>query len=338
MRLRHMLIAAVVLMKSAAASEPAPQLDLTGSVQIQAQRSLRDDGIDNNLDDFWGRANFGAQYKSSDFASCINIRAFPEGWGFEALSLNVKDSLVVSQRTTPIARFIIEQAWVKYTFSPVEIRIGRYFTSTSKTIHMGNYLDQSPGPGFQAKLSYHHAVDVSTKTGPFTSTLLLGAGDKKLNTGYLRLYESATLLKNKSLNLGAGYRVNVFDFVQNPDVELEHRIAFNADYEVLKGLRPYVEIGIHRKIAKDTYDAPVVIGTFIPGGKLFNAIGAEIEILNDRQAKTRQGEMVDAAVHWNLYLDKKFGSRTRFQLGFFSDPLGTAADLQAAVRYTGSLK
>lgn len=71
-----------------------------------------------NLDEFWGCANLGAKCKAKGFSSEVNIRAFPEGWGYEPLTgLSIKDftdTLSLSTSKTSIAKFQIEQAWVKY--------------------------------------------------------------------------------------------------------------------------------------------------------------------------------------------------------------------------------
>jgi hypothetical protein len=327
---------------TSSSQNPAPAavspLDINGNIQIQAQKTLRDDNNPNNLDNFFGRANFGATYKSADYVSCLNIRAFPEGWGFEALTLNVKDSMVTSQKTTPIARFIIEQAWVKYIYNIAELRIGHYFLTTSNTLHFGNYLDQNSAPGFQNRLSYHNAIDLTVKSGPLSSNVLLGAADKYLNTGYLRIYETLTLTNDALLKMGLGYRSNVFDRIYDNDARIENRFSFKADYKIIDNLIPYVEIGMLQNYTNDEYDIPIAIGTEIPTRKFFNSLIAELEIVQDRTVTTANKVIEDVPLHWNIYVDKKVGTRSRFQVGIFSDPLGTASDLQFALRYTGSIK
>jgi hypothetical protein len=318
----------------------APALELTGSVQIQAQKALWDNNADVNLDEFWGRANFGASYKSEAFSSALNIRAFPEGWGFEPLTgLAVTDSLVAGYSKTQIARFIIEQAWVKYTWPIFDCRVGRFYTSNSRTVTLGNLLDQNPGAAFQGKIAYHNAIEGVLKTGPVATTVLLGAGDKNLNTGYLRIQTTATLLE-KAMAISAGYRSNVFDLAHNGDAEVYNRFFFSADYEIVKGLRPFVELGILdntngsvQRNVDNEYVVPVVAGTSIPTGTILNALVAEIEVLSDRM---QAGDEVP--VHWNLYIDKKFNAYTRFQFGLFSDVAGEAGNTRIALRYTGSLK
>jgi hypothetical protein len=327
-----------------------PQFEILGSIQIQAQKAFWDNVASgakkNNLDEFWGRANFGGQFKAADFTTMLNIRAFPEGWGYEPLTgLTVKDStdtIKLGVSKTSIARFLIEQAWVKYACGTLlEFRIGRYFTTTSKTLQVGNFLDQNSGPGFQSKLAYHNAIDVTIATGPLSSNILLGAGDKSLNTGYLRIYESVSLLEKKLL-FAAGFRVNVFDRIYNEDIALQPRFAILGEFEIIKSLKPYVEIGIlDTARTKDDADfvVPMVFGTTIPAGKILNLLVAEIEVQPGRTAIDKNKKVQDVPVHWNLYIDKKFGTRTRLQAGLFSDGSGASAgDVRFGLRYTGSLK
>lgn len=321
-------------------SEASPELNVNGSVQIQAQKALWDNASDGNLDDFWGRANFGATFKSEGFSSALNIRAFPEGWGFEPLTgLSVQDSLVAGVSKTQIARFIIEQAWVKYSWSWLDLRVGRYFTTTSKSIGIGNLIDQNPGATFQGKVAYHNALEGIFKAGPVNAAVMLGAGDKQLNTGYLRLFVTAGFFEN-ALAFGAGYRANVFDRVYDGDAEIYNRFALTAEYAIIKDLRPYVEVafldnsdGVVQSYEEREVVVPFVFGVTIPAGKFLNSLVAEMEFLADRVV---DGE--DVPVQWSLYIDKKAGSHARFQAGLFSDPEGDMGDVRFALRFTGSLK
>lgn len=318
-------------------------LELNGSIQVQIQKAMWDNNTKVNLDEFWGRANFGATFKTEKFSSALNIRAFPEGWGYEPLTgLSIKDStdtISLSSSKTQIAKFQIEQAWVKYTWVALDLKIGRFSTTTSKTFALGNLLDQNPGTAFQGKLAYHNAMEGVLKTGPIATAVMLGAGDKDLNTGYLRILVSATLF-NKAMVINAGYRANVFDLVNDKDAEVYNRYFIGAEYEIIKGLRPYFELGIlentkgvvQKNVNKD-HVLPLVIGTTIPAGKILNTLVAEIEVLQDRVIVKK-----DVPLFWNLYIDKKFNSYSRVQFGLFSDAAGAAEKVRIALRFTGSLK
>jgi hypothetical protein len=339
--------------------EKVPALELTGSVQVQAQRALWENFAPgkkhDNLDEFWGRANLGVKFKAKDFSSEVNIRAFPEGWGYEPLTgLVIKDStdtISLSTLKTSIAKFQIEQAWVKYMYKYVDVRVGRYFTTVSKTISAGNYLDQDPGMGFQTKIAYHNAVDVTFKTGFASTNVLLGATDLKLNTGYLRVYE--TINPTKAFSAGIGYRANLFDLAKNEYANLEHRLALNAEYQVIPDLKPYVELGLVKKNAarnqitgvtlsgqKDITTYPVLVGVCIPTGGILNAFNFEVEYVDGREVtNVKDKKKVDSPLSIGFYVDKKLSARARFQIGLLSDAAGTSAgDMRVALRFTSALK
>ena len=339
--------------------EKVPALELTGSVQVQMQRALWENVTPgkkhDNLDEFWGRANLGIKFKAKDFSSEVNIRAFPEGWGFEPLTgLVIKDStdtVSLSTLKTSIAKFQIEQAWVKYMYKYIDVRVGRYYTTVSKTISAGNYLDQDPGMGFQLKATYHNGIDVTLKTGIASTNFLLGATDLKLNTGYLRLYE--VINPTKEFSAGFGYRANLFDLARNEYADLEHRFALNAEYLLMPDLKPYFELGIVKKNAarnqltgvtlagqKDITTYPVLVGVCIPTGGILNAFNFEVEYVDGREVtNVKDKKKVDSPLSIGFYADKKLSARARFQIGLFSDAAGTSAgDMRVALRFTSALK
>jgi len=317
-----------------APAKPASVLELNGSIQLQAQKALWDNNSENILDDFFGRANLGGTFKSDNFQANINIRAFPEGFGYEPIIGAAFDSSTnaVEVQKTKIAKFQIEQAWVKYLWGTTSLQLGRFDRSLAKTPNLGNYIDQEPSGGYMAKGYYHHATELTVTTGLLSSAILLGAGDAKLNTGYLRIYESISPVTG--MNIGAGYRSNLFDIAYNENATILNRFSFVADYQVMKDLTPYVEFGILQKATNDEYDMPLLVGCKIPTASFFSTLAFELEIMSGRKIG---GE--DVPVLWNLYLDKKVGTRTRFQTGIFADPLGTkATDVKLAVRMTSLLK
>lgn len=104
-------LGAIALMHSVLWAMPAPEW--MGDVQIQAQKTLWNDGPKDNLSDLWGRVNLGAKLADSNAQAMINIRAFPEGFGYEALnSASLKtlagDSVVLSTTSSNVDRFQVE--------------------------------------------------------------------------------------------------------------------------------------------------------------------------------------------------------------------------------------
>jgi hypothetical protein len=313
---------------------PPSLLELTGNFQIQMQKALWDNSSDNNLDDFFGRVNFGSTYKSEVFQTLVNIRAFPVGFGYEALTGAVFDTITdkLSLTKTKVANFQVEQAWFKYVWPLFEIRLGRFYTVTSKYMTLGNYLDQNPSCGFQSRITYHNAAEFTFKTRILSSSVLLGAGDASLNTGYLRIYETLTPMKN--LTFATGYNGNVFDIAYNANAIVTNRFEFVANYEIIKGFCSYMELGIVQRSIKTDYDIPFLFGCSIPTGEIFSNLALEIEYLANRKVGKK-----DKPVNLSLYLDKKIGTRTRFQAGIYSDPQGKETlDLKFGMRMTAGLK
>jgi hypothetical protein len=316
------------------AAEQPPALELIGSFQLQMQKAFWDNNSDNNLDDFFGRINFGSSFKAGDFQTFFNIRAFPVGFGYEALTGAAFDTATdkLTLTKTKVANFQVEQGWFKYVWPLVEIRLGRFLTTTSKYLTLGNYLDMNPTSGFQSRLTYHNATEFTIKTGILTSNLILGAADASLNTGYLRIYESVSLLKQ--MTVAAGYYGNVFDVVYKDDALVTNRFNFVANYEILKGLCPYIELGIIQKSNKTDYDVPFLVGCSVPAGKVLTSLAIEMEYLADRKVKKEEKPVLVS-----LYMDKKVGTRTRFQAGLYSDPQSTKTfDLKFGLRMTAALK
>ncbi|MBN1602662.1 MAG: hypothetical protein JW915_13725 [Chitinispirillaceae bacterium] len=314
-------------------AEKPPALELIGSFQLQMQKAFWDNNSKDNLDDFFGRINLGSSFKAGDFQTFINIRAFPVGFGYEALTGAAfdtsTDKLTVSK--TKVANFQVEQGWFKYVWPLLEVRFGRFNTSTSKYLTLGNYLDKNPSSGFQSRLTYHNATEFVFKTGILTSNVILGAADVKLNTGYLRIYESIKPMKQ--MTVAAGYYGNVFDIAYNKNALITNRFDFLASYEIIKGLCPYFELGVIQKPNKRDYDVPLLIGCSIPTGKVLSSLAVEMEYLADRKISNE-----DKPVLVSIYADKKVG-RTRFQAGLFSDPQGeNTFDLRFGLRMTASLK
>jgi hypothetical protein len=315
------------------AGEQPPSLELIGSFQLQMQKAFWDNNSQNNLDDFFGRINFGSSFKAGDFQTFINIRAFPVGFGYEALTGAAFDTNTdkLTLTKTKVANFQVEQGWFKYVWPLLEIRLGRFFTTTSKFLTLGNYLDQNPTSGFQNRLTYHNAAEFTLKTGILTSNVTLGAADASLNTGYLRIYESVSPMKQ--MTVATGYYGNVFDIAYNDDALVTNRFDFVANYEIIKGLCPYIELGIIQKSNKTDYDIPFLIGCSIPAGKVLTSLTIEMEYLADRKVKKEEKPVL-----LSLYADKKVG-RTRFQAGLFSDAQSeNTFDLKFGLRMTAALK
>lgn len=132
---------------AASAAAPAAGLSLKGDIQIQGERKFTSQSNRDNLDDFWGRLNFGAEYDDGNFQSKVNIRIFPEGFGFEPLTGATFDTVgqgSLKVQSQPSPRMVINHAWVRYSVGCAKVRFGRFETVETKSDNFGNYVDLGP--------------------------------------------------------------------------------------------------------------------------------------------------------------------------------------------------
>jgi hypothetical protein len=350
-----------------------PEFKIKASIDIQAQKALWDDAVKSNLDQFWGRINFGGVFTSPGFNAALNIRAYPEGFGYEALTGVSLDSWLwkVQSNKTEIAKFQITDAWVQYVRKYLSVKVGLFETDLSQSCLYGNYLDADPnGSGFISKITIHNALEFSSKFLFFNTSVMLGASDKNLNRGYLRLYEELTPFKGFSF--AVGYRGNVFDKIQYENETIRNRVDFLLSYEIIKGLKPYFELGVVDEkftnpelttsalwdiFEKDTtttllfeewidwyyqnkhilvfyeQSIPILIGITIPTGKFLDVLAFELEI-NARRKVTDLYKPVEM----NLFLVKSVGARVKFTAAVCNDPLSSnMGDFKFGLRFSSKL-
>ncbi|MBN1980600.1 MAG: hypothetical protein JW795_03655 [Chitinivibrionales bacterium] len=291
---------------------------VTGGLDFLAVKSFWDVPNPGNLQAFWGRANLGMTYNSPEVIANVNIQAFPEGFGWDPLvTVNFdKADSTIHAKSEPITKFQISAAWAKFLINPnFDISIGRMEKTTSKTQSAGNYIDQDEGVGFGWRSFYHNATEVILKYEPSTTSIMLGAGDKYLNTGYLRILETIKL--NEQANMAVGYRSNIFDLIQNSDAELFNRFAIMGDYTLMPGFMPYFEVGILERFkagskTEKEFGYPVTFGTMIPGGTILNIFAVEGEYESER----------DRSMMFNVQAGKFFNKYVLVLASLASDIFG----------------
>ncbi|KMQ52974.1 hypothetical protein CHISP_0195 [Chitinispirillum alkaliphilum] len=326
-------IAAIASLAALVYGEDAmPEIRFHGNIQIQARKELYDNGSTNNLDQFWGRANFGGTVSGENVSGRINIQAFPGGFGHEVLTGATFDTSgqgAITEQKAGIPNIQIENAWIQHTWRGVRAKVGRFSQTTSKTLYFGNYLNQNPGGMFMSRIAYFNAVEFSTKTGPLSSSIILSAGDKTLNKGSLRIYERLSLAEG--VHFGVGYFGNVFDRVHNNNAEITNRFILNGEYTVIRGFVPYFEIGIIENHAEESWDIPLNIGFQIPGGNFVDFVALEMEYSPET---TRKNNPLGV----NLAVMKRVNDHSVFQAGISTC---TSADsfgnVVFGLRYTGIL-
>jgi hypothetical protein len=289
-------------------------LALKGDIQIQGERKFTSQSGRNNLDDFWGRFNFGAEYDDGNFQSKINIRIYPEGFGFEPLTGATFDTTgqgSLKVQTQPSPRMVINHAWVRYGIGPAKLRLGRFETVETKSDNYGNYVDLAPTGKFMSRPATHNAVEGTAPAGAGTVSVLLGTADNKLNRGFLRMYGRYPI--SPRLEATLGYRANLFDRFHYPDAEILQRYDAGLSATLPSAWKAYAEAAVLQVAGRED-DTPLLLGIQHPVGKIFDAVAAETEWLKDRKAAGNDRE-------WLLNLHaRKTAGRFKLDLGAYSDP------------------
>jgi hypothetical protein len=318
---------------AAAPASAVPALAFVGDIQIQGERRLATGSKQDNLDDFWGRANLGAEYKGKDFQSKANIRIFPEGFGFEPLTGATFDTTgqgALKTQTQPSSKVVVNHAWVRFTPGAWGLRMGRFETQESQSATYGNYVDLGPSGRFLARPAVHNALEGTWTRAAWSSSLLLGSGDRKLNKGFLRAVEKLAIPGGMQASLG--YRANVFDRFKFTDAEILQRFDAGLLSPVWGGWQGFAEAALLQAPSRDD-ETPILIGLRPPTGKALDALSLELEWVPDRKIKGKAKE-----VFANAYVKKTWG-RARVEAGIASD--GTDPDGNAftvGLRVTSSLK
>jgi hypothetical protein len=321
-----------------AAAAPAPSglpaaLELKGDIQIQGERKFSAQSKRDNLDDFWGRLNFGAEYNQGDFQSKLNIRIFPEGFGFEPLTGATFDTAgqgSLKTQTAPSSRIVINHAWAKYALGIAKLKIGRFETVETQSDNFGNYVDLGASGRFMSRPAVHNAMETSLPLGPIASSIMLATNDRKLNRGFLRVYEKYSPIPD--LALSAGYRANIFDRFQYPDDEVLQRFDAGAAWKSPIGWRAFVEAAVLENAGRGN-DMPVLIGLQPKIGTFLDLLSLEAEWLTDRKAAGENKELF-----FNVHARKALG-RFKLDAGCYSDP--SDADWNAVslgLRMTSNIK
>lgn len=298
--------------KTAAAEAPAT-LDLKGDIQIQGERKFTSKSNRDNLDDFWGRLNFGAEYNAKDFQSKINIRIFPEGFGFEPLTGASFDTVgqgSLKVQTAQSSRIVINHAWAKYTLGMAKLKVGRFETVETRSDNFGNYVDLGTSGKYMSRPAVHNALEASAPLGPVAASVLLGTGDRKLNRGFLRLYGKYAPLP--AVQLALGYRSNVFDRFRFPDDEILQRYDANAFFKLPLGWAAFAEAAVLQAVGRDD-ETPLLLGVQPPMGKALDLLSLEAEWLPDRMTAKK-----DNAWLFNAHARKTMG-RVKIDAGLYSD-------------------
>jgi hypothetical protein len=318
---------------SAAASAQPTALNLIGDVQIQGERHLATGSRQENLDVFWGRVNIGTEYKSPAFQSKVNLRIFPEGFGFEPLtgaSFDTTGQGSLKTQTQSASKLLVNHAWVRFTPGAFGLRVGRFETQESQSATYGNYIDLGPSGAFLARPAVHNAAEGTWSSGPWSSSALLGASDRNLDHGFLRAFQKYSVPSGFQASLG--YRANVFDRWKYPDAHILQRFDAGLLGPLGGGWQGFAEGAILQVDGRED-DRPLLLGIRPPMGKYLDALSLEAEWLPNRKVAGKDKELL-----YNAYVRKAWG-RARLEAGLYSNAANPDADAYSVgVRLTSALK
>jgi len=305
-----------------------------GNIQMQGDKSWADGWGGDNINDLWGRLNFGAEYKQNDFSSKFNIRVYPEAFGFEPVVGATYDTTnrgAVNVNTSPQSKVQVNHAWVKQQFPDFAIRVGRFETRQTPSFIFGDYIDLAPNPAFGSRQAVHNATEITGQYGALTSSLLLGTNDRHLNRGFVRVYESWK--SDQGLTLAAGVRSNLPDLVYDQGAEWQNRLDASVHYSPDTKWGVFAEYGmIQVTNALDQF--PLLMGLYFPAAFWADKISLEGEYMPDRVIG---GE--DRPFMMAVYGQKTVFTRATFDVGVYSDPKGNDfEDMGTIIRFTCLLK
>ena len=347
-------------------------VDVPANFEIQARKIMPvsdSEWSEHNLDTWWGRANLMILTESENFIGKIHLRMYPgQLFGYttpigdeKGPSGGPKD-----RYGRPEVRDIFQlyEAWAWHKGDYVNIKIGRWDNTArfgSRTF--GGYVDAKRDKN-DAKLSGKSERDenlprtnVDFAAKGFMSTYMpenalqfglnnfsenvsldvaLVSGDNHLNRGDLRVYFSfKDLAGMENMNIGIGYRSNVFDEIYNKrgdvthTVDLGFRMPLVKDAGLLKDLSLFGEaalIGLDDQIGDmnraDNGGSPKECNPVFPilGGLDFSfyrgldKIVIEAEYQSDRKNQQNTEKNVKD-VQGSIYIQKKLNDRFTLNMG-----------------------
>ena len=258
-------------------------VDVNADFEIQGKKIMAVDAedtfSDNNLDEWWGRANLMVSTESENFRGKVHLRMYPGEFANKVYS---EDSVVIGKMVQQNRdRFEIYEAWAQYKGDIVSLKVGRMDNTTrygSSTF--GGYLDSKRDRYHDRNNNYTAMVnhplmtsykDIEYRASGFMSlytpenSLQLGMSflenlsldvslistDKNLNKGDLRAYlRYEDIAGIEDLAVGLGYRSNMFDEIQSKYGDVVHMVDIGvrapvvSDVGFLKNLVVFAEAGI----------------------------------------------------------------------------------------------
>jgi hypothetical protein len=358
-------------------------VDFPANFEIQAKKIMPVDSEnwpDNNLDGWWGRANLMVVTESENFKGKIHLRMYPSEF---VSKTKVNPDPNDSKKTDTYSdrdSISIYEAWAWHRGDYFNFKIGRWGNTTrfgSQTF--GGYLDAKRNldvvkdytrraEGFMSvynpenaiQFGFHNASeDISLDLSFISMDNYLNKGDLRVN---LRFEDLADI---DGLNLGIGYRSNIFDEVYSKFDDVTHTVAIGGslplltDVGFLKRMNLFVEaalIGLDDQPGKinddcrrasqrdqtcradkggavHASDKPILGGLEMELYRSFNKIVIEAEYDTHRKNNGTKENVKD--VLGSIYVQKQLNDRFTINLGLQSE--NNTKDFSFAGRLQGRI-
>jgi hypothetical protein len=355
---------------------------------------IKDGWNDDNLDTWWGRANLMVLTESENFVGKVHLRMYPgQLYGKPDSNSIVGGKKDRYGKQEARDAFQLYEAWAWHRGDYVNVKIGRWDNTTrfgSKTFggyvdakkdknnpdicdtpsgKCSNYLSEAlPRPsinqresGFMSTYTPENALQfgLNNFSENISLDVALISGDNHLNRGDLRVYFAFRDLAGlENVDIGIGYRSNVFDEIYNKRGDVTHTVDFGfrmpliKDAGLLKSLNLFAEaalIGLDDQIGnKDRADKggsphdlgcdpafPILGGLDFSFHRGLDKLVIEAEY-DGKRRNTINGSKEDVKdVLGSIYIQRKLNDRFTLNLGVQSE--NNTKDFSFAGRLQGRI-
>ncbi|MDR2999933.1 MAG: hypothetical protein LBU89_01600 [Fibromonadaceae bacterium] len=365
-------------------------VDVPANFEIQARKVMpvdADGWPEDNLNEWWGRANLMVLTESENFIGKVHLRMYPGDFRDQTYVSYKPDycpSNDCSASPTIAKRDVIElhEAWAWHRGNYFNLKIGRWDNTTRfGSMTYGGYVDAKKdkfitsdpsrntyrrAEGFLSTFVPENAVQFGFNdlSENISLDIALISSDRHLNRGDLRTYFNFKDLAGiESMNIGVGYRANIFDGIYDKTTDVTHTVSLGfrlpliKDAGLLRSLSLFGEaafiglddqLGIEGDASKgekpiankgptDPALFPLLAGLDLSFYRGFDKIVIEAEYDADRENKIdRENPKKNVKdILGSIYVQKKLNDRFTLDLGVQSE--NNTKDFSLAARLQGRI-